>query len=338
MILDFILYINRIFIFSDYFKIKYVFFTLILIFVKNHSVTLAYNLKTRRIFVVGNAFTKKESVFFASAVPIIFKRSRHIVTNSFDPDLNIVPVDVCEKRKVGGSLFNLRYIYKKSIWAEFTTAAGSEHAISTGTTNLNERRRGWDDLVFSTGINIFPQKNIQITPYLIGGIPSKRTVTIVDIFDTFIGTRFFALGAGTEFAYSFFEDIKESFALLAQTRLIHFFTRRWTPLLPCSALLKPGNVTDFLIGFQYRKKRTILETGYDATLFSGQGILLRTSSSVRTDPFVRNSFYLNFAHLFKKFPLFGENKVLLGGGFFVSHAERFDTKSQSYWINFTLIF
>ena len=319
---------------------KLYFFILASLFFNNDPISLVYNLKTRRAFRLGGAASsiiKKESLWLLSVIPIIYKRSRHIETNIFDSNLNVVPVDVCEERKVGGSIFNLRYIHKKKLWFEITAGAESEHALSCGTIALNKTVRGIDDLVFSLGYNVFPTEKIQITGYVIGGIPINRKLTTDEVFDTFVGTRFYALGAGAEFSYTFVSTLKETFAVLAQTRFLHFFSRRWTPILPCSAILQPGNVTDMLVAGQYRKKRNIFELGYDSTFFTNQAILL-TTGIVTTDKFIRNSFYLNIAHLFKKFPIFKENSVLFGGGFYVASVNRYETKISSYWLNFTLIF
>ena|SRR3990167_2257542 len=306
-------------------------------------ISLVYNLKTRRIFSFGGGaasavspLAKKEAIWLLSIVPIVYKRKRHIVTNILNKNLTVIPIDVCEKRVIGGSIFNLRYIYKKSLWFEMTTGYEKERAISCGTINLDETRRGMDDFVVSAGYNIFPNKDIQIAPYIIGGVPINRALTSEELFDTFVGTRFYGLGAGGEFAYSFVNSLKTTFAGILQLRSIHFFPKKWTPVLPCSATLNPGNVTDFLISAQYRKKKTLIEVGFDSTFFTNQAILL-TTGSIDTDRFTRQSFYVNFGHLFTKFP-FIPKPVLLGAGFYVAGSERFDTKISSYWLNFTVIF
>jgi len=314
------------------------------LFIEISPISLVYNLKTRRIFFFGGSaaagalspLAKKKSIWLLSIIPIVYKRKRHIVTDILDRNLHVIPIDVFEKRVIRGSIFNLRYIYKRSFWFEVTTGAEKERAISCGTINSDITRKGVDDIVVSTGYNIFPNKDTQFTPYIIGGVPVNRSLTSEELFDTFVGTRFYGLGAGGEFAYSFVNSLKTTFAGLLQLRSIHFFPKKWTPVLPCSATLNPGNVTDFLIAAQYRKKKTLVEVGFDSTFFTNQAIWLKTGS-LETDKFVRQSFYANFGHLFTKFP-FIPKPVLLGAGFYVAELKRFDTKISSFWVNFTVIF
>lgn len=316
---------------------KYIIF--ILLTFEILPISLVYNLKTRRIFTLGGSAVlqnQKDSRVLFTAVPILYKRESHIETEILDANLNKIFVDICEKRKISGSVFNLRYIYKRKFWAEFTTGYEKEHAITKGTINLDKSVKSFDDLVFSTGYNVFPTKKDQVTGYVIGGIPTTKSVTTDERFDTFVGTRFYGLGFGLEYAHAFVDRLEKSFAVIAQTRFLHFFKRGWAPILPCSATIDPGNVTDFLIAAQYRKMKNIIEVGYDTTFFTNQAIYLK-SGALPNESASRQSFYMNFAHFCKRVPLI-PNQMLVGGGFYRAYTKRYNTKTASYWLNFTVIF
>lgn len=70
-----------------------------------HAITLTYNLKVRRAFNV-EPIIKKKKWLLVSAIPIFYKRTSHIVDQTF-------ATDVSEDRKAVGSLFNVRYVPSK---------------------------------------------------------------------------------------------------------------------------------------------------------------------------------------------------------------------------------
>ncbi|OGB84749.1 hypothetical protein A3F66_01150 [candidate division TM6 bacterium RIFCSPHIGHO2_12_FULL_32_22] len=315
------------------------------IFFELMPISLVYNLKIRRVFffggsIAGDFFRKIDkghnSVWLLSAVPMVYKRNRHVVTDILDKDLNLVPVDVCEKNVLGGSIFSLSYLYKKSFWFQLTTAYEADKVTSCGTFNFTKKKKGMDDFITSVGYNIFPTKDLQIVPYIINGIPINRKLDSDERFDNFIGTRYYGLGAGTEFIYSFVNRDETNLNGVLVARSVHFFPRRWTPVLPCSVTVQPGNVTDFLIAGQYRKKNSIVEAGYDATFFTNQATLL-TTGSIDEPRSIRQSFYANFAHLITKVPVI-PSPVMFSVGFFVASLKQYDTKISSFWTSFTILF
>lgn len=298
----------------------------------SYGITLVYNIKTRRVFGISLEqiqFKKKLKGVAITAVPIIYSRNRHIVDSRLQ-------VDVCEKRLIGGSLFNFRYAPSKAWWLEATTGIERERVKSKGTATFTNARTGCDDVVLSAGYNAFPHKNIQLVFYALGGIPTKRKVTLLEKQGTLVGTRFFALGAGTEFSYGFINSLKRSFLGLVQVRFLHFFNRRFFPILPCDATIQPGNVTDVLISFQYREKKNVLETGYNATFFTNQAVHLKTGT-IKDTNFLRNSMYLTYARLTKEIPGL-KIPGAIGAGINIARAKKFDTKIASFWIYMTVVF
>ena len=294
------------------------------------AITLVYNMKIRRVFAASALLRKeKKSIWVATAVPIIYKRERHIV----DEDLGI---NICEKIKSGGSLFNLRYVRSKTWWLEATTGIEKERVTSQSAQPFTASRTGLDDIVISGGHNMFFKENIQFVLYGIAGFPTRRNVTLQEAQNALVGTRFFSLGVGAELSYSFVNTLKKSFIVLFQSRFLHFFKRNWSPILPAGAKIQPGNVTDLLFTAQYRKRRNIFEAGYNPTFFTNQAVILKTVT-IKGKNSVRNSIYANFAHICKNFPIL-TTPVIVGAGFSLGESERFDTKNRALWLNISTIF
>lgn len=299
------------------------------------AISLVYNMKIRRVFKVSALLGKDpKPVVVLSAVPIVYKRDRHIVNN------DMTPIDICEKRISAGSLLNLRYVPSQHWWAEVTTGIEKEHLKSHSNINpaasFCTSRSGFDDFVFSAGHNWFPNEDVQFVLYGLGGLPSKRSVTLFDAQDALVGTRFYTLGIGSELSYSFFNRPKQNLIFVFQNRFLHFFKRSLAPILPADAKVQPGNVTDLLFTLQYRVKANLFEAGYNPTFFSDQAILLKTRE-IKSHWFVRNSAYASYLYLFKRCP--GVNKpIVFGGGLSVAKSAKFDTKIFGAWLNLSLIF
>lgn len=293
------------------------------------AISLVYNIKIRRAFNASAFLGEEKSLWIASVLPILYKRDRHIVR----PEQAL---DICEKRLSGGALFNLRYMPSKAWWLELTTGVEKEHVEARGTANFNVSRAGFDDVVFSAGHNIFPNTHSQAVLYGIVGFPSRRTVTALEAQDTLVGTRFFSAGLGSEFSYAFLQSLKKSFIGIFQNRLIHFFSREWFPILPRGGRIVPGNLTDLLFAVQYRVKTDIFETGYNATFFTNQAVVIGMEKT-RSENFVRNSGYVRYSHLFIDFPII-HTPVLIGTGFNIARAKRFDTKIFIGWLNISAVF
>ncbi len=295
------------------------------------ATTLVYGLRIRRAFALGAAAAQngKTLKIVTSFVPIFYKRTRHIM------DDRVVPIDLREETHVNGALINIRLL-EKSWFLEFTTGVEKETVCFNGTSVFKNSRTGLDDIVISGGYNFFPENKFQFVAFGLAGFPTRRKVSPLEDHGTLIGTRFFSLGFGTEFSYSLVSTLKESFTAILQNRFLHFFTRRFFPILPCDALIQPGNTIDILLALQYRHKRTVVEGGYNPTFFTNQAILLATGK-VAGENFVRHGVYASFIHLFKKFPVI-PTPVSLGAGISLSHADKLDSDTTTIWINFTTIF
>ncbi|MDZ4152349.1 hypothetical protein, partial [Methylicorpusculum sp.] len=236
------------------------------------ATSLIYNMKIRRIFRTNDAVTiakvlgkESASIWLASGVPIFAQRNRHIVDQAKG-------IDVCQKSTAGGALFNMRHVSEHAWWAEITTAVEREQSQERGTVVRDCARTGMDDIVMAAGYNFFPSRTSQIVLYGIGGVPTRLALNAHEQFDTLVGTRFFSVGGGMELSNSFISGLKQSLTGIAQARCIHFFDRHWYPVLPRGAKIQPGNVTDFLLSLQYRKKRTVFEVGYNITFFTHQAV------------------------------------------------------------------
>lgn len=309
-------------------------FLVLNLFITNatHALTLVYNIKTRRSFGIRAdqiQLKKKLKGVAITVVPIIYARNRHVIDDR-------LKVNVCEHRINGGMLLDLRYMPSKSWWLEATTGIEREWVKARGTSNFNAARTGCDDIVLSGGYNMFPTKNFEIVTYILGGLPTRRKVTLIEQLGTLVGTRFFALGAGAEFSYSFINELKRSFIGLVQVRFLHFFNRKFFPILPCDATIQPGNTTDILITLQYREKKNVIEAGYNATFFTNLAVHLATGTVSDTN-FLRNSMYITYARLTKEIPLLKIPGVL-GAGLNIGRSKKFDTKIASGWIYMTIIF
>lgn len=295
-----------------------------------HSTTLVYSMRTRRTFAIGEQFRKPgDSIWVISAVPVFQYRKRQFNT--------IVPkVDVQDKRTIGGVLFNWRVIPSKKWWAEITTGVEREHAKLTGTTNADTARSGVDDIVLSAGRNFFVTEHMQFSAYGIGGLPTRTKVSPIETFGTFVGTRFFSIGAGAEVSTSFFNNLKRTLTTIAQVRFLHAFDRQWDPILKKGEVIQPGNVTDVLLTANHRYMQHIFEIGYNPTIFSNQALLLKTGP-VTTDTFVRHSAYVSYTYAFKraplaKVPLFVNIGINGSGGHFLNE------RIVSAWLNLSWVF
>ena len=296
-----------------------------------YSVSLVYNLKIRRSFSIS-AFlqTAEEQVFWLfTGLPIIYARDRHIVVPALKQD-------VYEKNLTGGAILNGRCLAPRNWWLEVTTGVEKQTSKYCGTSTFNASRTGLDDIVFSVGKNfLFYNNALQFVTYAITGFPTRTKVSSQEALDPLIGTRFFSLGAGGEISYGFIHKLKRSLTGILQARFIHFFDRSWSPILPCTARVHPGNLTDIFAILQYREKTHIFEVGYNPTFFTNQSVHL--SSGIQEGQNVmRNSFYANYAYAYKTSPIL-RKPGLFGFGFNIGRANLFDTKITAAWINVSIL-
>lgn len=292
--------------------------------------TLVYNMKIRRIFNVARHLLKEHSpLWVGSAVPIIQVRDRHIVDQRIAADLR-------DKSTIGGSLFNVRYVPSECWWVEATTGLEKETVCEHGTTNVHACRVGLDDIVLESGYNMFPSDDAQITFYGLAGFPTKKHVTVQETFNTLVGTRFYSIGVGGEYSYSFINTQECTLTGICQVRFIHFFPRCWFPILPRDAQIQPGNATDVLLTGQYRYDGTNIDVGYNPTIFTDQAVRLKTGT-VNSPHFVRHSVYGAVTHAWKDFPGL-HIPLALGTGLSIGRSEKFDTKLITWWVSFTTLF
>lgn len=303
------------------------------------AATLVYNLKIRRAFGVGldgpAVQALEQDKLVASALPIYYQRKRHIVETARN-------IDLFDKHQVSGVLLNLRYVPNKLWWLEVSTGLEKETSCTVGTINhqasdVTYAKKGFDDLVFSAGLNAYPAKNWAVVMYGLGGIPTSRKLCTLDQFDTLLGTRCYALGAGYEISYAFFNSLEQALTIIFQNRLLHFFGRNGYPVLSSKqSEIHLGNVTDFLLALQYRNLRNIYEIGANLTVLSNAYLKLHPGY-LATKTSVRESAYISFTHACNRFPLL-THPVFLGVGGIISYASKYNTRSFAVWFNFSTTF
>lgn len=299
--------------------------------------TLVYNMRIRRIFTLGSdqsnnadsVFGNKKSRELVSVVPITYKRKRHIV----DEQRNI---NLFERRKTNGAILNFRFVRSRKWWLEATTGIEKEGACYVGSSNFTASRTGFDDILFSGGYVFKPHKNTQFILYGLFGIPTKNSVSILEVHEPLVGTRFKSLGIGSEFSYAFVNKLEQSLIFIFQNRFVHFFNRDWFPILPAGSQIQPGNLTDLLFTLQYRKLKNVFEVGYNPSFLTNLAVIVQQQKT-KTDPFVRHSIYFNYSRLFKNFPVI-KKPGTIGTGLSISRSKRFDTKTFIWWVNFSVLF
>lgn len=295
------------------------------------ATSLVYNLKIRRTFTGIQAFLKqdKKTVWVASGVPITYYRTAHIQNETLKTDIRT-------KRFGGGAILNLRCIPSKYWWAEATTAVHKEHLRSCGSRHLCASRGGFDDVVLATGRNWFYKDDLQLGLYGLAGFPTTWKASSFDAQEGLVGTRFYALGGGGELSYSFISTEQKTFAGILQIRAIHFFNREWETILGPGGEIQPGNIIDTLFALRYRYKRTVLETGYNATIFANQAVST-PQRRIESKTGLRNGVYVSGMHLLEH-ASFGGKPVAIGGGFQFNRVGRLDANSYLAWANITVIF
>ncbi|MEX0940195.1 MAG: hypothetical protein WDZ41_02455 [Candidatus Babeliales bacterium] len=304
----------------------------IIFFNQLDAITLVYNMRIRRTFAPANIVEKmniKGPLWAASVVPIIQKQDNSIIDSVSNININ-------QKRLSVGSLFNIRFIPSRSFWLEATTGIENERAKAKGIPTFSISRTGFDDVVVTGGFNKFLTKDTQGVLYGLVGSPTRRKVEPFENFGTLVGTRFFGVGVGSEISYSIINSLKKSLGIIFQNRFIHFFSRNFQPILPADARVQPGNVTDLLGAIQYRKRRTIIEAGYNPTFFTNQAIIFSTQT-IKTPGFVRHNAYARI-NLVSKHILSLKKPFIFGAGFSIGRSKRFDAKIYSVWLNITSVF
>lgn len=295
-----------------------------------NAITLVYNMKIRSIFTLGlEAVRTRKSAVVASAVPIVFTRKGDALST-------VLNLNARENRVLFGSLVNVRYIPSRSWWLEATTGFEKEILKVRGTPDFAASRIGVDDIVLSGGYNIFPHKRVQCVFYGLTGFPTRRKVTLEDIQGPLVGTRFFAAGVGSEVSYIFVRKPKTSLVGIFQNRFLHFFERKWEPILPPGGRIEPGNLTDLLFAIKYRIKKLVFDVGYNPTFFTNQALSV-PGRTFKDSGFVRHGIFASFVYLCKKCPII-DRLLVIGAGFLHNRTKKFNNQTFSYWLQATTVF
>lgn len=299
-------------------KSKHVLFILIFYSFQAQGVTLVYRMPVRRVFNLPKSETKNGPRIFGTVLPITYFRNSTIHED-----------DICvlEDRRVNGSLINLRCDTMKW-WGEVSTGIEKDSGKFNGDQNFCASRTGFDDIVITGGYRYFLSERTQLIPYILLGIPTRRKLDMIDRFDPFVGTRFFNAGLGGEASYSFINERKRTSSFVWQGRFLHGFKRAWFPILPLEATVFPGDVFDFLFALQHREGKSVIQGGYDLTVFSNEAVRF-PDRKIEGSSFTRNSGYVNFAYGFKKGLL--NKPTVLGFGGSISKTKRFDSTNYVAW-------
>lgn len=292
------------------------------------ATSLVYNMRVRRAFAnLGSVIGKEgKGLGVITGVPIAQHRTRNLITNQFH---------LFENNIIGGSLINVRYLSPKSMWwAEVTTGLEHEHTKFTGTSKFSIARTGFDDMVFAGGCNAYWGKKLQGVVYGITGIPTRLRLNSLEGNNTLVGTRFFSLGAGTELSYAPIRGLKRSLIFIVQNRFLHFFKRNWRPII--DGKIRPGNLIDLLGTIRFRQMANLIETGYNATFFTNQALIIADQES-KLGNFVRHSFYSTFTHFFRSLPVITKPGGI-GVGFSGGFSKKFSTRILTGWVFLTAVF
>ncbi len=269
--------------------------------------SLVYNIKIRRTFA-GLAMLLHDSAklkWVATIVPTVYWREAHIIKPQSSSN-------VFDKRIAGGALFNLRYVPSRHWWLEATTAVQRESVKTTGTSNFTASRAGFDDFVLAGGYNFFLPHSFQLSFYGLAGFPIRKKITPYDVNGPLVGIRFYGIGGGTELSYGTQFSQEQTLAAIAQLRVIYYFPRCWQPILPPGGRIQPGFQTDAVFSLRYRYKRTLLETGYNPTFYTGQATITPPIKTL-VKPTVRHGVYVNVNHLCKRVSIM-DNPLAVGAG------------------------
>ncbi len=291
--------------------------------------SLVYNLKIRRSFTGLASFVKfkKKFNYVFTSLPVFYYRKAHFIIDRTD-------TDITDERIGGGSIFNFR-VPSKHWWAEVTTAVHKESVSATGTHYFKASRIAFDDIVLAAGYNAFPTKDHQITIYGLTGFPTTRKLEATDEQRPLVGTRFFALGGGAEYSYSYINTPNTLLAGIIQVRALHFFTREAEALLGPCGRLQPGQSIDLLLSLRYRHKRTVLETGYNPTFFVNSAVLL-PDETISGTTLIRHGGYISVVHLTQL--SIGSSPLAIGGGLVYNRIKDLNSHNVIAFLNFTIAF
>ncbi|MGB8467623.1 MAG: hypothetical protein WCE21_01340 [Candidatus Babeliales bacterium] len=274
-----------------------------------------------------------DATYAFTAFPTLYQSFRHLTVGMFNN-----PIDVQNNRSLFGSMLNFCYHdNKRNWWGEISVAPEKEFVSLKGTTSLSSSHFGLDDSLFTIGYDYYPCQDIEILPYLTGGIPGTRRISLRDIFEPLVGTRCYALAQGVELVANLLRWEKSKCDFIFQERLAHFFKRKYAPLLPEDAKFARGNQTDFLFTVQYGTSKHFLEIGYNPTFYTNQEVIVPFTPTIKSPGYITHSPYFIYLYTAERLPLLNcSGSIGLSGWIVFANNPTF--WANGLWLIFNLTF
>ena len=296
------------------------------------SVTLVYNMRIRRAFVTSEVETTNNNNatnnFLTSVVPLIHTRKNDIEVDTIPNSL------VHENRRVVGSLLYGQYgSSSRHWWFDAATGIEKDNVKFTEGDPFKASRFGFDDVLLTSGYRYFKGDRTQIIGYGLAGFPTRQKVELTDRYGPLVGSRFYTIGCGGEYSHAFLHSQQRTLLGILQGRFVHGFKRSWHPILPKGDLVIPGNFSDILLVAQYRERRTIIQTGYDLTIYTNQGKQTSKGTTI-INPFTFNSGFISISH--GKIEGFFDKPTYFGLGASIARSKKFNAKTI-YRLYFTIL-
>lgn len=264
--------------------------------------------------------TNKKSINKVSVIPELAIINRHII----DKPNNI---DVHEKSFLAGTIFDFHHIGEKPWWLGIRTAFVKETSQVHGTSEFTISRAAFDDVFIQAGYNQILSDDWQLCIHGAMGLPTLLKLKKNELFNTLVGTRLFSLGLGTDLSYALINEKNRQLILNLHTRLLHFFTRDYTPILQCGGKFQAGNATDVFPSLVYTHNDHYLEFDYDLTIFTNVAVLAQKTTYIPViynhSPYIQ---YYYTIHLPRT-----TTTMTVGGGIEYSYAKVFNRKEFQMW-------
>ncbi len=179
-----------------------------------------------------------------------------------------------EERLWGGVIGTLRLV-REPWWIECITAYATER-LRFKDTGIHGKlsRTGFDDFLIDCGGNFFldEEGKVQLSLHFLTGIPLFKRVIREEVEQPLVGTRTFNIGPAVDFTYEFIRSEKVELFAAVIARVLHRFSRKYTPIFPPEARFSPGNVTDLVFLMHYRNGSHNVEAGYNPTFITNQSL------------------------------------------------------------------
>ena len=257
-----------------------------------------------------------------SIIPEVTGITRHITD---EPNL----IDVQEESFLGGAIFDFKYVGVQPWWFGIRTALIQENSKVTGSNNFTLSRFGFDDIYIQGGYNFVLTDDWQLAMHGGVGLPTSLKPDENELFNTLGGSRLFSMGLGGELSYAVINKKDQVLSLNFHTRLLHFFTRSFTPILQCGEKLQPGNATDIFPSISYTHGDHYLEIDYDLIIFTNVAVLSNPNRYLpvmyQHAPYIQYYYTINWPRT--------HVTTTVGMGLQYSYARLFDRKQwQAWWL------